>query len=1346
MIPNCKKLYLCSVDKQPLYMLNGLRTESVSFHPQIKGYSELSFTVDRFVSIDGQYVESNGYNDLLAYMYIYLEDIGYFQMQAPEVVNDGNNEHKEIECYSAEKEFENKDYVGIKINAGTKDSIEYLAPNNVDELGFAKQYVTMFNDDNHDLSFLHIILDKMAGRWSIGDVDSRIANAQIPKLEIDNENLYAIMTSEVGPRLSCLFVFNYLTFQVSVYHKDSLDGDDFDTGIFIGYKNLAQEVSITVDQDSIFTRFNVEGNDGLKIQYYNYGDNRIINLDYFMKEPFMSEELADKIADWQDLRDTYVNEYVDIALEYSQVLEEQYQKKYAVPSDETYWRNWDNMREDGLRENLEYFTKFLERLQEAVDDRSDDVKYPDGIDGPYSPKMIGNEVDHDWYLQKLHDQMGEYSGYYTYQEIITYILPYINMAIDNLDRRESEKVVPDTDASEDWSLYGYEELEGVRKSYEEDLKKSLEKYSLDWDDMTEEQRKENGLDYGSEEKYEQSAGRMKYVHYCECLYGIGGDADNPIGDCIYNRLADLKEEIDNLQNQLDELSATLGEYNNIMKYDITDYSGYTNDDGEYVQYTRIPQSLLYYREECGFTEQEIDVITTLLHDTDYVNSNILTTSIMSTSEKMGKQLDLLNDAKEKLSEVSQPQYKFSVSLDNFLRLVDYQSWVDKFVTIGSMSLLLKFIYLGIHDDETIRVRVIGMTWNPCEVTPDLQLEFSNMISSRSGRSDLVQLLDMQNNSGSKNSISIGTGNSNSDKEYIDSLLQVLTKNTIFTKAVSNISSNTTGTLDTATVQSLFNDFTGTLDLSNISVKLENIQGNDSTWRNVFTEYLDAGTIYAKFGEMEQADIKELSTQIITFGEDSVTRITGEYLETAQIKASSIVTTDATFENLVADIIRVGEDGITRLTEDTISTATINASQINGETGDFQVLTANIFNVIDPTDPDDPGTQIIGSVINTTDINASHIVGQQGDFDNLTASIFNSIDPNNPDDPGTQVIGGLISTSTILASQIDSTEGSFVDLAAQILSADQATFHDVMTDTLTAHDISATLATISQIDAVSLFSNNVFANSIQSIASTTTTSTVNSEYVLNLVAGRLVADDITSGNITLSEDVKILSDNGKMIMDGQRLQILGTDSEGNDYVGVQLGYDTNNNPSLILRNEDGAVLIDPTGLKAEAIVDGLLVNDMLANGTIQKAKLGFNVAEADANGNIQITHIYDGVDSFGALYASFKSTTETTLSNLDSKIESSVSYSLYIETPQGTNTMGGNIVLSARLFKNSVDVTSQYDDSYFIWTRTSKDSNADTVWNNLHSNGTKTLTITSADINISADFHCKFEIGSVSVTT
>jgi len=151
------------------------------------------------------------------------------------------------------------------------------------------------------------------------------------------------MTSEVAPRMSCIFVFDYLNFGIRVYYKDELD---FDTGIFVGFHNLENNLSVSVDTDSIFTRFTVEGDGGLEFRDYNYGDNTIINLDYFLNEPYMEESTVNKIESWLRMRDTYRTDYTNLALKYDSLLEKRDERQTREPSDASYWTTWDNMNVD----------------------------------------------------------------------------------------------------------------------------------------------------------------------------------------------------------------------------------------------------------------------------------------------------------------------------------------------------------------------------------------------------------------------------------------------------------------------------------------------------------------------------------------------------------------------------------------------------------------------------------------------------------------------------------------------------------------------------------------------------------------------------------------------------------------------------------------------------------------------------------------------------------------------------------------------------------------------------------------------------------------------------------------
>lgn len=92
------------------------------------------------------------------------------------------------------------------------------------------------------------------------------------------------------------------------------------------------------------------------------------------------------------------------------------------------------------------------------------------------------------------------------------------------------------------------------------------------------------------------------------------------------------------------------------------------------------------------------------------------------------------------------------------------------------------------------------------------------------------------------------------------------------------------------------------------------------------------------------------------------------------------------------------------------------------------------------------------------------------------------------------------------------------------------------------------------------------------------------------------------------------------------------------------------------------------------------------------------------------------------------------------------YGLYIETPMGLNLTSTGLPLIAHLYENSVEVTDLWDDSCFQWTRQSPDTYGDIYWNDAHKESSKTLTLYSTDIKVSATFQCKFETEIVSVVS
>ena len=90
-----------------------------------------------------------------------------------------------------------------------------------------------------------------------------------------------------------------------------------------------------------------------------------------------------------------------------------------------------------------------------------------------------------------------------------------------------------------------------------------------------------------------------------------------------------------------------------------------------------------------------------------------------------------------------------------------------------------------------------------------------------------------------------------------------------------------------------------------------------------------------------------------------------------------------------------------------------------------------------------------------------------------------------------------------------------------------------------------------------------------------------------------------------------------------------------------------------------------------------------------------------------------------------------------EIEDSKMYRLTILSSNGNIFKNGQIstVLSAVVNSWDEDVTDDLDANQFIWTRVSDDADEDILWNQAHAGGTKSITITGADVHVRATFYC-----------
>ena len=94
------------------------------------------------------------------------------------------------------------------------------------------------------------------------------------------------------------------------------------------------------------------------------------------------------------------------------------------------------------------------------------------------------------------------------------------------------------------------------------------------------------------------------------------------------------------------------------------------------------------------------------------------------------------------------------------------------------------------------------------------------------------------------------------------------------------------------------------------------------------------------------------------------------------------------------------------------------------------------------------------------------------------------------------------------------------------------------------------------------------------------------------------------------------------------------------------------------------------------------------------------------------------------------------------------YRVVIQSNNGNIFKNGDIncTLSCKVYSWDDDITDTINAANFTWTRQSKDSAADAVWNANHSGGTKVLTITSSDVYGRSVFYCNVTLPDGSIAT
>lgn len=149
-------------------------------------------------------------------------------------------------------------------------------------------------------------------------------------------------------------------------------------------------------------------------------------------------------------------------------------------------------------------------------------------------------------------------------------------------------------------------------------------------------------------------------------------------------------------------------------------------------------------------------------------------------------------------------------------------------------------------------------------------------------------------------------------------------------------------------------------------------------------------------------------------------------------------------------------------------------------------------------------------------------------------------------------------------------------------------------------------------------------------------------------------------------------------------------------------------------------------------DGQIVADFITSGSLVANIIKAGVIQSQDGSS------YWDLET-GEVVLRAYATTETVeqVSDRITTIEEQKMYRLVISSSNGNIFKNGNIqtTLYATVFSWDENITDTLDENQFIWTRVSDDTEADAVWNADHFGGSKSIEITSDDVEVRATFFC-----------
>lgn len=293
----------------------------------------------------------------------------------------------------------------------------------------------------------------------------------------------------------------------------------------------------------------------------------------------------------------------------------------------------------------------------------------------------------------------------------------------------------------------------------------------------------------------------------------------------------------------------------------------------------------------AFTDKETYIIKSLYNQATYSNENIIITTLDSTVDAVDKAITLYKDAVEELYVESHPQYTYTDEIGNIYALPEFREYHDQLAVND-------FVRLGLSDTRYVKLRVVEIRYNPCDMDETMEVTFSNMVQYKSKlTNDNEFLTNALNQTSDRTGGRVNSVNKSSTSDYVitSEAIKQIFSNPLFNSMLGGTTTGGTGSGGTITAGMIVAEL----------VKAKEGIFDKLTVDTAFMKYLDvklvsADKITTRILEAEQANIEKLSAKIIESNQINADMINVKNLLAGNAGVGNLQAVHLTAQNVTID--------------------------------------------------------------------------------------------------------------------------------------------------------------------------------------------------------------------------------------------------------------------------------------------------------------------------------------------------------------------------------------------------------------------------------------------------------------